>query len=80
MAPITFQFHMQDSILVCRNKFPKIRTSKVPVSIQYYPTLNIYKICIENLVYGEYHSHMLNKHDAILEKHDTQIQPKRMSI
>ena len=36
MAPITFQFHMKDSILACKNKFPYIHLSAVPVSIYDY--------------------------------------------
>ena len=36
MAPITFQFHMKDSILACKNQFPYIHLSRVPVSIYYY--------------------------------------------
>ena len=74
---------MKDSILACKNKFPYIHLSKIPISIQYYPSLNIYKVGIENLVDGEYHSHMLigcNEHDAILKKHDTQIPPRIDSI
>ena len=44
MAPITFQFHMKDSILACKNKLPYIHVSRVPISIYYY-TVETLELC-----------------------------------
>ena len=44
MAPVTFQFHVEDSILACKNKFPYIHLSGVPISIYYY-TVETLELC-----------------------------------